>query len=81
MKKNVGSKERYGRILVGTASSLSAGLVPMGVAARVGFFLIGLTGLVTGITQYCPINQLLGIDRFHKRSLVKSPEETKNKAA
>jgi hypothetical protein len=81
MKKNVGSKERYGRVLVGTASSLAAGLVPMGIAARVGLFLIGLTGLSTGIMQYCPINQLLGIDRFQSKSLDKTPEETERKVA
>jgi hypothetical protein len=83
MKKNVGSKERYGRIAIGAVSGLAAGFAPMGFAARVGLFLLGLAGLGTGISRYCPINQWLGIDRYHPQPEpeIKSLEEQQKKAA
>lgn len=66
MKQNVGSKERYGRIAVGILSGLGAGLLPVGVALRVGLGLIGLAGLGTGMSRYCPANQLMGINNYKK---------------
>ena len=81
MKKNVGSKERYARIAVGAVSGLAAGFVPMSWAARIGLFLLGFAGLGTGISQYCPVNQWLGVDRYHPKPEPQSIEELKKKAA
>ena len=81
MIKNVGSKERYGRIVMGAASGLAAGLLPMSFAARLGFLLIGVAGVGTGMTQYCPVNHLLGIDRFHKSVTEKSDVASKKSVA
>jgi hypothetical protein len=58
MKRNVGSLDRFPRIVVGI-TLLSIGLFP-GENAWIG--LIGLLPLITGILGWCPLYAALGID-------------------
>lgn len=59
MRMNVGSTERYVRLGLG---AVALGAMPF-VRSRVARILLGAvasSGLSTGITRYCPINQALG---------------------
>jgi hypothetical protein len=67
MNKNVGGIDRTGRLIIGTV------VVVAGIAALAGYWAVGaviggvalvLGGilLVTGTTQKCPINEVVGID-------------------
>jgi hypothetical protein len=56
MKKNVGGTERILRIVAGIGI---LSLVFIGPETKWGY--LGLIPLVTGLIQWCPINQLLGI--------------------
>ena len=73
MNKNVGGYDRIGRFVIG-AVLLVAGVVGYAGPLRVAvgplpqaltallLVLIGAILLVTGYTQKCPINSLLGVD-------------------
>jgi hypothetical protein len=56
MKKNVGGTERIIRIVAGIGI---LSLVFIGPETKWGY--LGLIPLVTGLIQWCPISQLLGI--------------------
>lgn len=67
MERNVGGIDRTGRIVIGAI------LAVVGVAALGGYWaigaaigglalVVGVTLLVTGTTQKCPINEAAGID-------------------
>jgi len=60
MQCNVGPKERVARIGAGVVAGGVAvsGLVPLWGQVLLG--IVGVTGLATGVTRYCPANQLLG---------------------
>jgi hypothetical protein len=59
---NVGTQERVFRFLTGVAAtSFAFSSKSPGIKVLAGG--IGLLGLGTGITRYCPINQLLGLNR------------------
>lgn len=64
MKKNVGSRERYGRIAFGILSGIGAVFLPLDGVVRVMLGIIGLAGLGTGVSRYCPLNRLIGINNF-----------------
>ena len=59
MRMNVGSRERYVRLGLGLAA---LGAMPF-VRSRVARALLGAvatSGLSTGLTRYCPVNQAIG---------------------
>ncbi len=60
MQCNVGSKERIARIGLGLLAGGVAvsGSVSGWVQGILG--VVGLAGLATGITRYCPVNQMVG---------------------
>lgn len=64
MTRNVGTTERYVRILLGFAV-LSLVLLLEGTARWWG--LLGLVPLVTGLAGYCPLYSLLGISTCRKK--------------
>ncbi|MUV59239.1 DUF2892 domain-containing protein [Halogeometricum sp. CBA1124] len=89
MQKNVGGYDRIARLVVGplliavgaaafgglfTIAAGTLGLVVAGIALLVGAVL-----LATGITQKCPLNNVLGIDTF--RGKAKKETETPGKDA
>lgn len=59
---NVGKQERVFRFLSGIAAT-SLAFMSKSPSMKVLAGGIGAMGLATGITRYCPINQLLGVDR------------------
>ncbi|WP_225333461.1 YgaP family membrane protein [Halomicrobium urmianum] len=76
MEKNVGGYDRIARLVVGpilllVAVAVLAGVVTvtglLGAALIVGALLVGLVLLVTGFTQRCPLNDVLGIDTYRGR--------------
>jgi hypothetical protein len=62
MKQNVGSTERFARLALG-AAALAAASRAEGWQ-RVALAGIGISGISTGLTRYCPINEALGVDRI-----------------
>ncbi|MGA2192728.1 MAG: DUF2892 domain-containing protein [Nitrospirota bacterium] len=74
MKHNMGTIERYVRIIVGAALAIISGFflnafnlfwgpVPGSYVAGFILFLIGLALFITGAAAYCPVNAL-----FHANS-------------
>jgi len=63
-KRNVGGWERKARLGGGAASAAAALLVPIPWLQLV-LGLGAVSGLVTGLTRYCPMNQLAGRDTYH----------------
>ncbi|SEH12840.1 Protein of unknown function [Natronorubrum sediminis] len=67
MKKNVGGIDRLGRIVIGGILAI-AGIAALGgfwaIGAVIGVvaFVLGIVLLVTGTTQKCPINEMVGMD-------------------
>lgn len=62
MKANVGPHEQVFRITVGCAAMAAALLFPQLRRWRWIFGAWGLANMATGMTRYCPSNQLSGID-------------------
>lgn len=81
MKRNVGVRERYGRIGVGVLSGVGAIFLPAGTVVRAALGIIGLAGLGTGVTRYCPANQILGIDNYGGAETEKEKNQEKPAAA
>jgi hypothetical protein len=63
MQQNVGSTERYARVaaglVAGTAATQTTGWTRTALGA------ISATGLATGLSGYCPLNQITGRDSIH----------------
>jgi hypothetical protein len=70
MRHNVGPREQLFRIGIGSAAVLGAVLIPK--LRRWRWFLgsWGLANIATGLTRYCPSNQLTGIDNTEGREFV-----------
>ena len=62
MKPNVGPREQVFRISIGCAAIATALLLPKLGNWRWLLGGWGLANVATGITRYCPSNQLTGID-------------------
>ncbi len=60
MKRNVGGLERTIRVVGGISALTVALLRPRGSRGRATAIGIGAAKLITGLTGYCPLNQLLG---------------------
>lgn len=78
MKRNVGGVDSKLRSLIGSAL-LGYGL---GSGSR-GAMLAGLAGLVTAAADYCPVNELMGLDTSenspNRRSLVDRVPSTRER--
>ena len=77
MKHNVGPREQLFRITVGSGALLGAMLIPK--LCRWRWFLggWGLANIATGLTRYCPSNQLTGIDNTKGDELLHFDESLK----
>lgn len=62
MKPNVGPKERYIRLTVGTLAAIAAVTMVKSRGLAAVFGAIAASGIETGFSRYCPMNELLGID-------------------
>ena len=64
LNKNVGSVEKVARLGIGLTATalLFSGRFTRPLEALFG--IVGLAGIVTGSTRYCPINQALGVNHF-----------------
>ncbi|WP_324824576.1 DUF2892 domain-containing protein [Sinanaerobacter sp. ZZT-01] len=61
MKCNVGKTEQIVRLTIGLA------IVLLGIYFQSWWGIIGLVPLITGLTRYCPISDLLGISTYKTR--------------
>lgn len=67
MEKNVGGLDRTARFAIGIVLGIAgivilAGYWALGTTIGAVALIVGLILLVTGATQTCPINQVVGID-------------------
>jgi hypothetical protein len=62
MKHNVGPREQLFRIGIGFAVLVGAALMPKLRRLRWLLGAWGLANIASGVTRYCPSNQLTGID-------------------
>jgi hypothetical protein len=62
MNPNVGPREQLFRIAIGSAALAGAALLPKLRRWRWALGTWGLANIATGLTRYCPSNQLTGID-------------------
>lgn len=70
MKQNVGPREQLLRIGVGSLALAGAALLPKLRSWRWLIGAWGLANLASGLTRYCPSNQLTGIDNTQGKELV-----------
>lgn len=85
MERNVGGYDRIARLVVGPvlvvlgAASLAGILAPatgtLGLALAVGALLVGAVLTVTGVTQRCPLNDLVGLNTYRGGSESGSTDE------
>jgi hypothetical protein len=65
-KRNVGGWERVVRLFFGaTAIGAAFAVGPVWLAVLLG--LIGAEGMITSVEGYCPLNQAVGRDSYHRR--------------
>ncbi|WP_255197347.1 YgaP family membrane protein [Halorarius litoreus] len=84
MEKNVGGYDRIARLVVGPILAIvgTAGLFgvvtlaagTLGVAIAAIALLVGLVFVVTGLTQRCPLNSLLGFNTYRGKREADEPE-------
>jgi hypothetical protein len=86
MEKNVGGYDRIARLVVGPILLLAAGGIYfeflavtglLGAGLIVAGLLVGAILVVTGATQVCPLNSVLGIDTYRKRTAEEPTPESK----
>jgi hypothetical protein len=63
MQRNVGSTERYVRIAAGLAAATAA--AQTSGWKRTALAAVSAGGLATGVSGYCPLNQVTGLDSLH----------------
>jgi hypothetical protein len=68
MKPNVGERESVGRIVLGIAALSAAIFVVRNPVAAALLGVVGASGVETGVSRYCPINDLLGVDNAPRLS-------------
>jgi len=61
MQCNVGPNEQLARLALG-CGTIGAALMARSRAGRLALGTIGLAELYTGLTRYCPMNALLGVN-------------------
>lgn len=64
MECNVGPNERVVRLAIGVAAGVAAVALPRAGWWRIPLGLAAFAGLSTGLTRYCPMNAMLGIDNY-----------------
>ena len=62
MQKNVGGVDRIGRLVLGVVLLLIGFFAPLGAGWQTVVFIVAAIALITGIFQYCPANQILGVN-------------------
>ena len=62
MRKNVGGADRTFRFVVGMAALVAGAIAPTTLAWKVVLFALAAVALLTGLSGYCPLNSLLGIN-------------------
>jgi hypothetical protein len=67
MKRNVGGWDQNLRFAAFGAALVFALFAPIRLRWRLGALSVAASEFITGSNQYCPINDLLGIDTLHKR--------------
>ncbi len=75
--KNVGGWDRNTRWILGSAALLAGLAAPLPKSWRIGLLAFGATEFLTAGSQYCPVNQLLGINtrRGEFKELVRKTAE------
>jgi hypothetical protein len=71
MKKNVGRAERWGRIGGGVLAILASSSVRVPRWGRNVLRSIGISGVITGSTRYCPINEAVGYNGYRPSERVR----------
>ena len=61
IKCNVGENERIARLALGTAAATAAFVSGRGIVKPI-LAGLGLFGILTAATRYCPVNQALGVN-------------------
>ena len=62
MEKTVGTTDKVIRIIIGIILLLIAIAFPVGTAWTIILVILGLIALITGISGFCPLYSLLGIN-------------------
>ena len=62
MKLNVGGYDRIGRFVLGAVLLLVGVAAPLSAVWQTVVFVVAAIALVTAGVQYCPVNQLFGIN-------------------
>lgn len=70
MEQNVGPREQWFRIVIGSVALAGAAVLPKLRGWRWALGAWGMANIVTGLTRYCPSNQLTGIDNTRGSELV-----------
>jgi len=68
MKPNVGEKEARYRIGVGVAAAIAALTLSKSKSLSAFLGMVAASGIETGLSRYCPMSELLGIDNAPERS-------------
>jgi hypothetical protein len=85
MEKNVGGYDRIARLVLGPVMTIGALAIyfemlavagTLGAALIVAGLFVGAVLLVTGATQYCPLNSVLGIDTSRDRAIEEAPPDS-----
>lgn len=78
MKRNVGPREQLFRIGIGSAALAGAAFLPNLRRWRWVLGAWGLANLASGLTRYCPSNQLTGIDNTQGHEFVHFDESLRD---
>jgi hypothetical protein len=76
MKQNVGPNERYLRLALGLGAAYLALKVAKKPATRLQLASVALSGIMTGLSRYCPISQAVGIDNSQGPEIVHFDEKS-----
>ncbi|KYH24710.1 hypothetical protein HAPAU_30860 [Halalkalicoccus paucihalophilus] len=82
-EKNVGGWDRLLRLivgpilLIGSAAAILGVIVLSPILVALGV-IVGATLTVTGLTQKCPLNNLLGLNTYKSRRTAESETEQEN---
>ena len=66
MRCNVGGRDRAARLILGTVLFLAAVLSPVDLGWKISLVALAAVVLLTGLSAYCPLNHVLGINTCTK---------------
>ena len=78
MKQNVGPREQVFRISIGSAAVIAAALLSNLRGWRWLLGAWGLANIATGLTRYCPSNELTGVDNTQGNEFVHFDESLRD---